>query len=210
MLELSEKFWYNYNYAQQSGRIKKDDVAMKTLIINGSPRKTGDTAFLISEFKKHINHEIIEIFAYYDNIKPCIDCRVCAKEKGCKIYDDMQLIYADDFDNVVIASPLYISNLTPPLIGLASRFQAYYCAKRFLKDEFQLKKKKAALILVGGGDGNPAEAMKLSQWIFKKLNAYGFEKRIVFSLNTDEIPANKDKEAIKSLQEIALNLNTTI
>ena len=183
---------------------------MKTLIINGSPRKTGNTAFLISEFKKHINHEVVEIFAYYDNIKSCIDCRNCTKEKGCKIYDDMQLIYADNFDNVVIASPLYMSNLTPPLIGLASRFQAYYCAKRFLEDEFQLAKKKAALILVGGGDGSPAEAIKLSQWIFKKLNAYDFEKRIVFSLNTDEIPTSQDMEAIKSVQEIALNLNATI
>ena len=142
---------------------------MKTLIINGSPRKTGDTAFLLSEFKKHINHEIIEISAYYNNINPCNDCRFCMKKKGCNVNDDMQLIYADNFDNVIFASPLYMSNLTPPLIGLASRFQAYFCAKHFLNDEFQLRKKKAALILVGGGDGGPAEAIKLSQWIFKKL-----------------------------------------
>ena len=180
---------------------------MKTLIINGSPRKTGDTAFLLSELKRHINHEIVEISAYYSNIKPCIDCRACTKEKGCKTDDEMRLIYADDFDNVVVASPLYISNLTPPLISLASRFQAYYCAKRFLKDEFRLKQKKAALILVGGGDGNPSEAIKLSQWIFKKLNADGFEKNIVFSLKTDDIPSSEDKEAIKKVIEIALYLN---
>jgi len=180
---------------------------MKTLFINGSPRKTGDTAFLLSELKKHINHEIIEISAYYNNIKPCIDCRACTKEKGCKVNDEMQLIYADDFDNVIIASPLYMSNLTPPLIGLASRFQAYYCAKRFLKDEFCVKEKKAALILVGGGDGNPEGAIELSQWIFKKLNAVNFEKNIVLSLKTDDIPTSEDREAIKKVQEIALYFN---
>ena len=180
---------------------------MKTLIINGSPRKSGDTATLLTELKKHINHEIIEISAYYNNISPCIDCRACTKEKGCKINDDMQLIYSDDFDNVVIASPLYISNLTPPIMSLASRLQAYYCAKRFLKDEFRLRKKKATLILVGGGDGGITDALRLSQWIFGKLNAVGFEKNLVLSLQTDDIPASEDLDAIESVRRIALQLN---
>ena len=184
------------------------DVVVKTLIINGSPRKDGDTAVLISEFKKKIAHETVEISAYRADIEPCNDCRACRNKKGCKIKDEMQLIYADDFDNVIIASPLYMSNLTSPLVGLASRLQAYYCAKRFLKDEFHLKEKKAALILVGGGDGGPAEAIRLSQWLFKKLNAYGFEKNMVFSLKTDEIPAREDTEAIKRVQEIAVNLGS--
>ncbi|MCL2080881.1 MAG: flavodoxin family protein [Oscillospiraceae bacterium] len=181
---------------------------MKTLIINGSPRKNGDTAFLISKLKEFIEHETIEISAYYDNINPCIDCRACKVKKGCAINDKMKLVYDGDFDNVVIASPLYMSNLTSPLIGIASRFQAFYCAKRFLKDEFILREKKAALILVGGGDGGPERAIGLSQWIFKKLNARGFENHMVFSLKTDDIPAMKDKEAIKRVQEIALYFNT--
>lgn len=182
---------------------------MKTLIINGSPRKNGDTASLLSKLKEHINHDIVEISVYDNDVKiqPCIDCRACKENKGCIIDDDMQLIYGDDFDNVVIASPLYMSNLTPPLISLASRFQAYYCAKRFLKDEFRIKRKKAALILVGGGDGGPERAIALSQWIFKKLNADGFENHMAFSLKTDDIPARDDEEATKRVREIALFFN---
>jgi multimeric flavodoxin WrbA len=172
---------------------------LKTLIINGSPRKTGDTAFLLSKLKKSINHKTVEISAYYDKISSCIDCRACQKIKGCTIDDKMQLIYGDDFDNIVIASPLYMSNLTPPLMGIASRFQAYYCAKRFLKDEFVLKKKKAALILVGGGDGVPEEAIRLSQFIFKKLHAVGYEEHTVLSLRTDIIPSRQDEDAIKRI-----------
>lgn len=179
---------------------------MKTLIINGSPRKAGDTAALVSELKKHINHEIIEISAYYNKISPCIDCRACTKEKGCKIDDDMQLIYADDFDNVVIASPIYISNLTPPIISLASRLQAYYCAKRFLKDEFRLKEKKAALILVGGGDGSITDTLRLSKWIFSMLNAVEYEKNTVLSLKTDNIPAGEDLDAVTAIRKIACKL----
>lgn len=180
---------------------------MKTLIINGSPRKNGDTAFLLSRLKKSINHETDEISAYNDKISSCIDCRACQKKKGCTINDKMQLIYDDDFDNVVIASPLYMSNLTPPLMGIASRFQAYYCAKRFLKDEFILKKKKAALILVGGGDGGPKEAIRLSDWIFKNLHAFGYKEHTVLSLRTDYIPASQDEDAIKRVEAIASYFN---
>ena len=182
---------------------------MKTLIINGSPRKNGDTASLLTELKNYLNHDVIEISVYDEKVKiqPCIDCRACKENKGCIINDDMQLIYEDDFDNVVIASPLYMSNLTPPLMSLASRFQAYYCAKRFLKDEILVKRKKGALILVGGGDGNPENAIELSEWILKKLNAE-FENHMTFSLKTDDIPASQDEAAIKGIQSIASFFNT--
>ena len=48
----------------------------KTLILNGSPRKTGDTAFLLSELKSRINHEIIENWNRYG-------CRRGAANCGC-------------------------------------------------------------------------------------------------------------------------------
>ena len=181
---------------------------LKTLIINGSPRRTGDTDFLLTELTKRLRGEIIELVAYDSGIVPCTDCRACKVTKGCVIHDGMEAIYTDDFDNVVIASPLYISNLTAPLMAIASRFQAYYCAKRFLKDEFQLTKKKAALIIVGGGDGSPDEAIRTSAWMFKKMNAHGFERNTVLSLNTDDIPANQDAAAFKRVCEVAEFLNS--
>ncbi|MCL2019222.1 MAG: flavodoxin family protein [Oscillospiraceae bacterium] len=184
---------------------------MKTLIINGSPRINGDTAFLLSEFKKHINHEIIEIRVFDKKIKirSCNDCRMCKEQKGCVIKDDMELIYNDDFNNVLIASPLYMSNLTPPLISLASRFQAYYCAARFLRDKIKISEKKAGLILVGGGDGGPKPAENMSKIIFKYLNAKGFEEHTALSLKTDDIPASADEQAIEMSRKIALYFNNS-
>ena len=180
---------------------------MKTLIINGSPRTTGDTTFLLSELKKGLDHEFAELSAYHGAIKPCNDCRACTKKHGCVIEDDMRLIYADDFDNVVIASPVHMTNLSAPLIGLASRFQVYYCAKRFLKEEVRLREKRAALILVGGGGGGPSAAIYSAQLMFKQLNAKAFEKHVVFSLDTDNIPAWEDQEAIQRVREMAQYLN---
>lgn len=54
---------------------------LKTLIINGSPRKNGDTSELIEELKKQLNSDFIEISAYYDKISTCKDCRQCWKKK---------------------------------------------------------------------------------------------------------------------------------
>lgn len=47
----------------------------KTLIINSSPHKNGDTSYIVNQIKRKLNGEIEEIFPYFDNIKPCIDCR---------------------------------------------------------------------------------------------------------------------------------------
>lgn len=180
---------------------------MKTLVISGSPRRNGDTSALISELKKHLDGDFIEISAYYDKISPCIDCRHCWKNKGCVIKDGMTKIYDDDFDNVVIASPLHMSNFTAPLIGIASRFQAYYAAKYILHDKFELKRKKAILMIVGGGDGGWEKAMVLAKMMFRQMNAEFDMENTVFSLHTDTLPAKEDADALKKISEIANRIN---
>lgn len=180
---------------------------MKTLIINGSPRKKGDTIELLIALKKQLEGDVVEISAYYSNVAPCNDCRYCWRKKGCVVKDDMNMIYKNDFDTVVIASPLYMSNLTGPLMSLASRFQAYYAAKRFLKDPFEMKEKTGVLILVGGGDGGPTPAIDMAKWMFKHMKADIKEENMVFSLNTDKLPAKADQNALARINEIAKRIN---
>ena len=120
----------------------------------------------------------------------------------------MAKIYDDDFETVVIASPVYMSNLTGPLMSLASRFQAYYAAKRFLHNEMET----AVLLLVGGGDGNEETAKKLAIWMFKKMNAVLSPYDVVLSLHTDAVPAKEDKLALLKISGIArrINVNNTL
>jgi multimeric flavodoxin WrbA len=180
---------------------------MRTLIINGSPRRRGDTYALLARLKESLQGDVDEIFAYYDRISPCIDCRRCWQKPGCVFSDDMDRIYADDYDAVVIASPLYMSGLTGPLVGLASRFQCRYAQKRFLKQELNLRPKTAALIITGGGDGKTGHALSLARWMFKYMNASLPDENIVLSLNTDDIPSRDDLKSLKKMDEIALRLN---
>jgi multimeric flavodoxin WrbA len=65
---------------------------MKTLIINGSPHRDGDTAGLLVVLKSRLTHNYAELSAYRGNISPCVDCRHCWKEPKCAIDDDMRVI----------------------------------------------------------------------------------------------------------------------
>jgi len=178
---------------------------VKTLIINGSPRLNGDTVHLLNEFKKYVAGEVIEISAYRDKVSPCLDCRKCWEKHGCIINDDMAKIYADDFDTVVIASPVYMSNLTGPMLGLASRFQIYFAASRILKEPIKRKLKKGVLILVGGGDGGAEPAIESAKLIFRMMNAELSEENMILSLKTDILSAKDDAKAIEKVRAVALN-----
>ena len=87
---------------------------MKTLILNGSPRANGDTASLVEKLVNALEGDSHIVNAYRCNISPCIDCRYCWENDGCRICDDMQEVYSyiRICDNIVIASPIYFSELT--------------------------------------------------------------------------------------------------
>ena len=180
---------------------------MKTLILNGSPRPNGNTVQLITALKQHLKGEIVELSAYYDNIKPCNDCRACWKQPECIIEDDMRQIYADDYDIVVIASPVHMSMLPAPMVGVGSRFQTHYAASRFLNEKIVCKPKTAVFLLTGGGGGAPTGAIALSKLMFKEMNAKFANERFVSSLDTDNVPAGEDKAALAKIEEIARELN---
>ena len=179
----------------------------KTLIINGSPRANGDTTALIKELKNRLTGEIVEISAFYANIAPCVDCRGCWKTAKCVERDDMDIIYGDDFDNVVLASPVYFMTLPGPVLSLLSRFQPQHAAEFFLHEPIVRREKRAALILTAGGKGNEQGAMHHSRVLFKMLNAKGFEEHTVISPKTDTVPAEEDEAALAAIPALADWLN---
>lgn len=181
---------------------------MKTLIINGSPRRDGDTVSLITELKKYLHGEIQVVNTYYDDIKPCIDCRYCWTNSKCAINDNMQDIYKklNQVDNVIIASPIYFSQLPGPLLNFASRLQYFYVSRYIRKDKnFSIKKKTGSLILVGGGDGSPEPAIKTAKILFQQMNAEMIS--CLCSLKTNTIPAKQDKKVMMEVADLAEKLN---
>lgn len=180
---------------------------MKTLIFNGSPRKNGDTSFLVDKLKDILNGDIKIIYTYSSNIKTCSDCRYCWQNVGCCIDDDMQTIYNDikDADNIIIASPLYFSELTGSLLSVLSRLQTFYASKRFLKVHQITKPKIGAIIICGGGDGSPKKAEDTAQCLLKMMNTSAY--KTIYSLKTDTISSKNDEEALNQIIQLGKYLN---
>ena len=181
---------------------------MKTLILNGSPKENGDTAVLIQEFSKYLKGDIRIISSYFESISPCVDCRYCWSHSGCAVQDEMQnsYDYLENCDNIIIASPVWFSGLSGPLLNLASRIQTYFAARFFRKEASTIKQKCGVLLLVGAEPGTEKRAISTANTIFKHLNDSPCVAS-VFSMNTNEVPAALDLAALTAVRNAALLLN---
>ncbi len=100
----------------------------KIMILNGSPRKNGNTSTLIEKFcagarQKGNECEVFHLDSM--NINGCKGCFGCDKnrEYPCVQKDDMQKIYSSyrETDVVVLASPLYYWHLSGQLMIAINR-----------------------------------------------------------------------------------------
>lgn len=191
----------------------------KCLIINGSARPDGDTRFFIQQFEKYYKNEIEIVDAFpiknKKGISSCIDCRMCCKKMLCAINDDFQKILKDDYDLVIIASPIYMSNLPGPMINIINRFNFVFNNKLHLKATKEFKNKNACLVLMGGGGAckmlqgcsNEDLPIKQSKYIFNKLNANLDQNDLVLCLDNNENDIRYDSEFLDRVQKIAKKYN---
>lgn len=181
---------------------------MKTLIINGSPRAEGNTAFLTGTLSEYLKGETVIVNAYSANVSPCTDCRACWESAGCTIHDGMDEIYGHilSADAVVIASPVYNSELTPPLMGILSRMQCFYAARRFLGLKLMPRGRFGAIILTGGGDGSSEPARISAETALRHMCAVS--RMLVTSLKTDSLLSSEDDCAIEGVRKLAEAINS--
>ena len=94
-------------------------MGKKIVILNGSPRKMGNTTALTAEFTKgaeEAGNTVIEFFLDSMEIHGCKGCfgGHSSKECPCVQKDDMSKIYPEvkDCDIIVLATPLYYWNMS--------------------------------------------------------------------------------------------------
>lgn len=108
---------------------------MLVLGLQGSPRKKGNTQYLLSTFmneaeKSGARTHVIQVAE--KNIVPCKEYIVCEKKGFCPIDDDMATeIYAllRQADVVVAATPVFFYNATAQLKALIDRSQTLWARK---------------------------------------------------------------------------------
>jgi len=181
---------------------------LKTLIFNGSPKENGDTKALIDELVTHLNGEV-KILSLDSNINPCVDCRYCWENTGCCVNDEMQSVYAylEDCDNIVLASPIWFSSLSGPLLNLTSRIQALYAANHFQQIPVTVKGKKGVIIIVGAEPGTEVIPTQNALTIMKFMNVHRPSTSKIYSLNTNNLPACEDEAALEKCRQAAVMLN---
>lgn len=180
---------------------------MKTWILNGSPRKDGNTAYLIEQLVRRLDGESKIFFAYDSVASPCMDCRYCWNHDGCSLDDEMQEVYKEieASDNIVLASPIQFMGLSAPLLCVASRFQRYYAARKFRKTEPFAMPKKGAFILTAGGDGGAKYAGAVARLILREVGANCLS--YAMSLRTDVLPSRNDQKVLEEIGKMAKILN---
>ena len=129
---------------------------MKILAINGSPRKTWNTATLLNKALEGAASQgaQTELIHLYDlTYKGCISCFACKRKDGisygkCAYQDDLTPVLEkiDLADAVIFGSPIYFSNVTGALRSLMERMLFQYLVYDENYSSLVTKKKPIGLI----------------------------------------------------------------
>ena len=134
---------------------------MKVLMLNGSPRKNGNTALALCEMEKIFRAEGVEVETVQVGALPVRGCMAC---KGCRstgkcVFDDVVNDIAKKLeaaDGLVVASPVYYASANSTLTACLDRL--------FYSTHFDKTMKVGASVAVARRGGTTAT--------FDQLNKY--------------------------------------
>ena len=176
---------------------------MKILLINGSPKKEGNTFIALSEVQKSLKSEGIDtemIHVGHKDIHGCIACQKC-REMGKCVFNDMVNEVAEKFkeaDGIVVGSPVYYASPNGTLLSFLDRL--------FYSTPFDKSMKVGAAVAVARRSGTTAT--------FDVLNKY-------FSIsNMPIVPSQywnnvhgrmpgealQDAEGLQTMRQLARNM----
>ena len=131
-------------------------MGKKIIVLNGSPRKNGNTSALVKAFREGAEsggHSVTEFWLEGMKINGCRGCCAGGKnpESPCVQKDDMEQIYPayKEADVVVLASPLYYWTISGQLKCAFDRlFAVAECDPSYTNP-----RKESALLMAAEGNG---------------------------------------------------------
>ena len=176
---------------------------MKILMINGSPRRDGNTARALTEMeqvflKNGLECETVQIGT--NAIRGCIACGYCYQNGKCA-FDDLVNVIAPKFeacDGLVIGSPVYYASANGSLISLLDRL--------FYSTHFDKTMKVGAAITVARRGGLSSTFDELNKYftISGMPVASGQYWNSVHGAGKGE--AEQDGEGLQSMRTLAKNM----
>ncbi len=129
------------------------------LIVNGSPRKDGNTDILTytlleSALEHGASAEKVRLVKL--KLKPCLECGGCDETGRCILKDDGNELFDKiaDAHVLVVASPIFFYNITSITQAMVERSQACWVKKYLLKQgPWGGRRRKGIFISVGATKG---------------------------------------------------------
>jgi len=194
----------------------KEDYYMEKLKVMGfiaSPRKKGNTAWIVNKILEGAKQEGAETQTWYFSdldIKPCQGCFSCHNgDGGCIINDDMQKIYdaIAHSDVIVFGSPIYMGQMSAQAKifndRLFARFSPRY-SPNF--EEENAAQKKMILVF---DQGNPDSSLFQVYFDYMKhiFQLLEFDVKVVpVVTGMRNGPAHERKELHTAMKEIGSSL----
>ena len=134
---------------------------MKVLGFISSPRKEGNSAWVVNQILEGAKEQGAETKSWYSgelDIKPCNGCLACVQSDECVIADDMQDIYSElkQADAIILGSPVYMGQMSAQAKIFTDRLFALYTPR--FSPRFKEGNAGKKLILVFT-QGNPDPGM---------------------------------------------------
>ena len=176
---------------------------MKVLIINGSPRVSGNTGIALNEMVKVFESEGIETeVALIGNkdIRGCIACHSCAQTGKC-VFDDAVNELASKFeeaDGLVVASPVYYASANATLIACLDRL--------FFSTHFDKTMKVGASVVVARRGGCSATFDELNKYFTISGMPVASSQYWNSIHGREKGEAEQDLEGLQTMRTLARNM----
>ena len=129
----------------------------KSLILNFSPNRKGNSYYIAKEIyknlRKHIFLELVNINDF--KIHKCNGCQsYCYKYGKCKIKDDMEKLYQhfENDDILIFVTPVYFYHIPGYAKIMIDRCQPYW-VRKYIFGKFSVKEKLGSLVCIGATKG---------------------------------------------------------
>lgn len=102
---------------------------MKIVVLTGSPRRNGNSAYLADRFiqgAQEKGHEIYRFDCAFRQVEPCRACNRCGMDGPCIFNDDFSELrpHLIEADMVVFATPMYYFGISAQMKRVIDRFYA--------------------------------------------------------------------------------------
>lgn len=183
---------------------------MKVLLINGSPRKKGNTFTALSEVERTLQADGIETELVHLGNKPvrgCIACGVCKKKQNgrCTFDDDICNVIsakAEEADAFVFGSPVYYGQPNGALLAIIQRM--LYSNG----DAFKYKPVANIAVCRRGGATAAFQTMNMAFNMMSMPQITSQYWNIVYGRELGE--AASDREGLQTMRTLAHNMSWTL